>query len=61
MGFAASEIVHRQFVVCFIPDSLLVAESARLIQFQVSGQILGLLIGGQHVAQQLNQNLIQDT
>ena len=45
MGFAASEIVHRQFVVCFIPDSLLVAESARLIQFQISGQILGLLIG----------------
>mmetsp|Transcript_3942 Transcript_3942/g.4382 ORF Transcript_3942/g.4382 Transcript_3942/m.4382 type:complete len:891 (-) Transcript_3942:32-2704(-) len=45
MGFAAAEIVHRQFVVCFIPVCLIVAESARLVQFQVSGQIVGLLIG----------------
>jgi len=45
LGFAAAEIVNRQFVVCFLPTFLIVAESARLVQFQVSGQILGLLIG----------------
>ena len=45
MGFSAVEIVNRQFVVCFLPACLIVAESARLVQFQVSGQILGLLIG----------------
>ncbi|MGK3753394.1 MAG: hypothetical protein ACI8RD_005701 [Bacillariaceae sp.] len=45
MGFAAAEIVHRQFVICFIPVCLIVAESARLMQLQVTGQIFGLLIG----------------
>ena len=45
LGFSAVEIVNRQFVVCFIPMCLIVAESARLVQFQVSGQFLGLLIG----------------
>jgi hypothetical protein len=45
LGFSAVEIVNRQFVVCFLPACLIVAESARLVQFQVSGQILGLLIG----------------
>lgn len=37
--------MNRQFVICFLPACLIVAESARLVQFQVSGQILGLLIG----------------
>lgn len=45
MGFSAVEIVNRQFVVSFLPTCLIVAESARLVQFQVSGQLLGLLIG----------------
>ncbi len=45
MGFSAVEIVNRQFVVSFLPTCLIVAESARLVQFQVSGQFLGLLIG----------------
>lgn len=45
LGFSAVEIVNRQFVVSFLPTCLIVAESARLVQFQVSGQLLGLLIG----------------
>lgn len=32
-------------MVSFLPTCLIVAESARLVQFQVSGQFLGLLIG----------------
>lgn len=45
LGFAAAEIVHRQFVVSFLPASLIVAESARLVQFQVVGQAFGLVVG----------------
>jgi hypothetical protein len=45
LGFAAAEIVHRQFVVSFLPASLIVAESARLVQFQVAGQVFGLIVG----------------
>jgi len=45
MGFAASEVLHRQFVVSFVPVSLIVAESSRLVQFQISGQMFGLFIG----------------
>jgi hypothetical protein len=45
MGFAASELLHRQFVVSFVPLSLIVAESSRLVQFQVSGQMFGLFLG----------------
>lgn len=37
--------MSRQFVICFLPACLIVAESARLVQFQVTGQIMGLLIG----------------
>ena len=44
MGFAASEVLHRQFVVSFVPTSLIVAESSRLVQFQISGQMFGLFI-----------------
>jgi hypothetical protein len=44
MGFAASEVLHRQFVLSFVPTSLIVAESSRLVQFQISGQMFGLFI-----------------
>lgn len=45
LGFSAAEILHRQFIISFLPASLVVAESARLVQFQASGQALGLMIG----------------
>jgi hypothetical protein len=45
LGFSGAEIVHRQFIVCFLPASLIVAESARLVQFQASGQVFGLFVG----------------
>ena len=45
LGLASADIVHRQFVVEFIPPSLIVAESARLCQFQVMGLATGLLLG----------------
>jgi hypothetical protein len=45
LGFGSADIVHRQFVVAFVPPSLIVAESARLFLLQVMGLISGLLIG----------------
>ena len=38
-------MVHRQFVVSFVPPSLIVAESARLVQFRVTGLVTGLFLG----------------
>lgn len=45
LGLANADILHRQFVVEFIPPSLIVAESARLFQCQVGGLVTGLFLG----------------
>lgn len=45
IGLGAADIVHRQFVVGFLHPSLIVSESARLVQFQATGFVVGLLIG----------------
>jgi hypothetical protein len=45
LGFSASGIVHRQFVTAFLHPSLVVPESARLIQFQAIGLVGGFCLG----------------
>jgi hypothetical protein len=45
IGLSAADIVHRQFVVGFLHPSLIVAESARLVQFQAMGLVIGLFLG----------------
>ena len=45
LGFSASSVVHRQFVSAFLYPSLVVPESARLIQFQAIGLAGGFFLG----------------
>jgi hypothetical protein len=45
MGFAAADILHKHFVTICMPPSLIVPESARLVQLRVAGLISGLLLG----------------
>jgi hypothetical protein len=45
LGFAAVDVLHRHFVINVLPSSLVVVESARLVQFQVAGQLFGLSAG----------------
>jgi hypothetical protein len=45
MGFGAADIVHKHFVAISMPPSLIVPESARLVQLKVAGLITGLLLG----------------
>ena len=45
VGFSASSVVHRQFVTAFLHPSLVVPESARLIQFQAIGLAGGFFLG----------------
>lgn len=45
LGFSDSGIVHRQFVTAFLHPSLVVPESARLVQFQAIGLAGGFLLG----------------
>ena len=45
IGFGAADIVHRQFVIAFLQPGLIVAESARLVQFHATGLVAGFFIG----------------
>lgn len=45
LGFAASDIVQRQFASSLLPLPLIPAESARLIYVHIVGQVVGLLLG----------------
>ena len=54
IGLSCNQIVQRQFVVSFVPTSLIIAESARMVQFEIGGQIIGLLLGS--FAQELSSD-----
>jgi hypothetical protein len=45
LGFAAVDVLHRHILMRFLPSSLVVLECARLMQFQVAGQLFGLSAG----------------
>ncbi|KAG7355477.1 SPX domain containing protein [Nitzschia inconspicua] len=45
VGFAAVDILHRQFVMMLLPSSLIVTEGCILAQLQVTGQLLGIFVG----------------
>lgn len=45
LGFGFADVVHRQFVVNFLPPYLIVSESSRLVQCQLMGIFTGLCLG----------------
>jgi hypothetical protein len=45
IGFGSADIVHLQFVAKFVPASLIISESARLVQYHFVGLATGLFVG----------------
>lgn len=46
VGFGSADLLHRQFLASCLPAPHLVVEAARLVNSQLQGVVLGLVVGG---------------